>query len=100
MMPVLEFDYTRNYEEVERKGLLNEGWEKFGVGKMVERLKLRVDRFGVRLENEAVVVMWTSQMMDERRFYLNDDFWLVLREKGKRPYFVMLVKEVKEQWAN
>jgi hypothetical protein len=35
-----------------------------------------------------------------RRMILDDDFWVVFREKGKQPYFVMLVKSVKESWAN
>lgn len=46
------------------KQLLNEGFEKYYIGKMMERVKLKVDRFGVRLENEAVMIMWTSLMLD------------------------------------
>lgn len=31
IMPVLEFDYTRVYAEMAKKGLLNQGFEKYSI---------------------------------------------------------------------
>jgi hypothetical protein len=31
---------------------------------MVERIKLKVDRFGVRLENQAVILLWRAIFVD------------------------------------
>lgn len=64
IMPVLEFDYMRVYTEMIKKGLLNEGLDKYAIESMVERIKLKVDRFGVRLENQAVILLWRALIFD------------------------------------
>ncbi len=33
-------------------------------------------------------------------FHLDNDFWLVLKQKGKAPYCIMLIKSVEEKWSS
>ena len=67
--------------------------------KMQEIVKMKMNRFGVTLENTGtVIIRITSSYISGRKCYLNDDFWVVMKEKGKKPYFIMLVKNVKEKW--
>lgn len=100
-MPVIEFDYTRNFNEMLQKRLTNVGFEKYEIMKMEERVKMKMNRFGVTLENTGtVIIRLTSTYISGRKCYLDNDFWVILKEKNKKPYFIMQVKNVKETWTN
>ena len=95
-MPVIEFDYTRNFYEMLMKKLTNSGFENYEIMKMEERVKMKMNRFGVTLENTGtVIIRLTSTYISGRKCYLDNDFWVVLKEKNKKPYFIMQVKNVK-----
>ena len=65
---------------------------------MDERLKVRVTKTGVTVEAQAVTVMMLTSIWGSKFFYLDDDFWLILKEKGKQPYLVVYVSAVSETW--
>ncbi len=73
----------------------NPGYEGYKIGKMIENVKVNVMNAGVVFENQAVVIGFRSLFFG-MNFYLNSDFWLIMKEKNKLPYLVMLVKSVSE----
>ncbi len=93
-MPVLTFDYTRKYNDLKGLQFSNEGYEEYSIGDMQERLQLLIDRSGVQLFNDAVIAT-TRSFVFPKLFYLNDNFWVVLRERNKKPYLIMHVSSVK-----
>lgn len=61
---------------------------------MDERLKLKITKEGVLLQAQAVVVGLRMAALTAKYFYLNNDFWVILKEKNKMPYLVTLISEV------
>lgn len=47
------------------------------------------------MSNDAVIVIvGTAFYLDVKYFIMNNDFWLILKEKNKKPYLIMNVKAV------
>lgn len=60
---------------------------------MQQRFQFKLNRFGLKMSNDAVIViLGIAFYLDAKYFYLNNDFWLVLKEKNKKPYLIMNVK--------
>ncbi len=97
-MPVVDLDYTRSYKELIGLNLANIGYSDYQISKMDEILKVRVTKTGVTVEAQAVTVMMLTSIWGSKFFYLDDDFWLILKEKGKQPYLVVYVSAVSETW--
>lgn len=48
---------------------------------------------GVTVENQGEIVVLVTSIYGSKSFILNSDFWLIMKEKNKKPYLVMLIKE-------
>ena len=91
-MPVIDLEYDRTYQEMLKMHFANPGYQDYLVSDMNEKLKVRVTKAGVTLENQATVVAFLTSSFLTKYFYLNSDFWLIMKEKNKKPYLVMLVR--------
>ncbi len=95
-MPVLDFDFTRSYDEMNNLKFINKNLEDYEITKMEEKLKLIINQDGVQVYNQAVIVISKTKLEFNQKFFiLDDDFWLILKEKNKKPYLIMLVRSVK-----
>lgn len=91
IMPVVDLDYTRSYKDLLEIKFANEGFEDYKLSAMEERLKLRITKEGVLLQAQGVVIGARTLTLDTKYFYLNNDFWVILKEKNKLPYLVTLI---------
>ncbi len=98
-MPVIDLDYTRSYKEMLNLKFANDGFEDYIIQKMDERLKLKVTKFGVTIESQAAVMIFLTSSYRAKYFYVDNDFWLVFKEKNKQPYLVVHVTSVSETWT-
>lgn len=78
-MPILEIDFAREYTELMHQEIVKGKLQGYLITVMVERVKLRVDEMGAKLENEGVIVGSTCGIREPRRLMLNRPFWLVFR---------------------
>jgi len=103
-MPNINFDFKRNYEEFINKLILNSKFNKTGedyiIAKMYENIKFALNNKWVKVENEAVVVMYcTSAWFNEnyippkeRHFYLNKPFWIIMKShNSNNPYLIIWI---------
>ena len=62
---------------------------------MVERIKFKIDEVGAKVENEALIVAMPTcapgYQIPPKRLLLNRPFWVVMRQKGCHPYFLLQV---------
>ncbi len=93
-MPGMNVEYDRTYKEMLKMYFANLGYEDYVISDINEKLKLMVTKSGVTLENQATVVAFFSSCLYSKYFYLNFDFWLIMKEKNKKSYLVMLIREV------
>jgi hypothetical protein len=93
-MPVIQLDITRNYNEFLRKPIRSGKLCNYELATMVERIKFKIDEVGAKVENEALIVSITSCApfnQKPKRLLLNRPFWVVMRQKGCHPYFLLQV---------
>ncbi len=93
-MPVIDIEYDRTYSDMLKMRFANLGYEDYVVTDMNEKLKLMVTKSGVTLENQATVVATLTLVFTAKLFNLNSDFWLIMKEKNKKPYLVILIRDV------
>ena len=63
---------------------------------MYENLIFNLDRSGVKAQSQAVIVGVRVMLpMDMKSFLLDNDFWVILKEKNKKPYLIILVTSLK-----
>lgn len=99
IMPVIDLDYSRSYKDLLEAQFANDGFQQYKISAMDQRLKLKVTKEGVLLEAQAVVIGMRMAVFSAKYFYLNNDFWIILKEKNKLPYLVTLISSVNESWT-
>lgn len=91
--PKLHLDHRRDYIELVGKYLANKGFEEYFIAQMFENIKFDMDEKGARVENEAVIVMEQSIMMEQEKsknFILDKPYWVVMqRADSQNPYFIL-----------
>jgi len=96
--PKLHLDHHRDYVELINKYLANKGFETYFIAQMFENIKFDMDEKGARVENEAVIVIEESAMMEPEKpknFILNKPYWVVMkRADSQNPYFILGVNNV------
>lgn len=79
-MPVLDFNFTRNYPEMIGLKFSNPGYNNSVISQMHENLKVKITKNGVQVYEEAsVTISRVSMAIDPKIFYLDSDFWLILK---------------------
>lgn len=95
-MPVLSLRFRRDYKEMMGKQLKNSNFSEYFIGLMYENIAFELDETGVKLENEAVIMMPRGAMPTQirnRYFYLDQPFWVILKRKtSSNPYFLLGVR--------
>lgn len=95
-MPILSLRFRRDYTEMTGRQLKNKGFEAYSIGLMYENIAFALDEKGVKVENEAVIMMPRGAaypQVTHRYFYLDKPFWVILKRKSSRnPYFLMGVR--------
>jgi hypothetical protein len=91
--PIIHLELNRKYEELKSKKLLNKGFESYMISEMFENIKFDMDEKGARAENEAVVVMSKSMILDDetpKKLILNKPYWIIMKRKdSQNPYFIL-----------
>lgn len=94
--PKLHLDHHRDYVELLNKQLANKGFESYFIAQMFENIKFDMDEKGARVENEAVIVMTKSVMIEKgkpKNLIFDKPYWVVMKRKdSKNPYFILGVK--------
>jgi hypothetical protein len=93
-MPEIHLNYEREYKELIKKFLENEGFEDYFIAQMYEKIKFDMDNVGVRVENEAVISKSLGINPElSKELILNKPFFIVMKRKNsKNPYFILYVK--------
>jgi DUF2950 family protein len=91
VIPCLNFDVLRRYEEIEGRFFLNAGFRTHFVNKAWQRIRFRLDEQGALLESEAGI--WTKiDGHSPRRLIFDGPFLLLLVKKDAQlPYFAMWI---------
>ena len=90
--PILHLDHSRDYVELVRKFLANQGFEEYFIAQMFENIKFDMDEKGARVENEAGIIMATSisEPQEPRNFIMDKSYWVVMkRTDSENPYFIL-----------
>lgn len=96
-MPLLAFDYHREFPEMIGQALANKDFEKYLISQMFENIKFKMDFKGARVENEAAVIATTTAFYEppseRKQLILDKPFWVIMKRKGSlNPYFILKVE--------
>ena len=96
MMPKIDFNVLREYDELENKEIVTlDGI--YTIEKAIQSVKFSLDEKGGKVKSEAGmdVKYETSTIEKYRNFYVNDTFALFLKESNKdKPYFALRVDDI------
>ena len=95
-MPNLEFDYTRILNEMRGLTFTHPNARNCSISEIKQRLKLKITKEGVVMENEASMILTSTWDFKMKFFVLDRNFWVIMKEKNKAPYLLMLVRNVEE----
>lgn len=90
-MPVVDLDIERKYTELINSPVVSGKLLGYEIGDMFEKIKFRIDEVGAKVENEAVIVMRLTAIfhpLPAKNLILDKPFWVVMKQKGTRPYFI------------
>lgn len=91
-MPMVELDVERRYPELAGGKIRSGRLAEYEILEMYEKIKFRIDEEGAKVENEACLMVGTTSIRTPgKNLILNRPFWVVMRQKGRHPYFVMQV---------
>jgi hypothetical protein len=92
IIPKFNFDISKNYEELEKKDVLNKGFEDYLVEEASQRTRFKLDEKGVVLKSEGKIILTKSAAPVMKNLIFDKPFMLILKEKNSEvPYFVMWV---------
>ena len=96
MMPKIDFNVLREYDELENKEIVTlDGI--YTIEKAIQSIMFSLDEKGGKVKSEAGmdVKYETSTIEKYRNFYVNDIFALFLKESNKdKPYFALRVDDI------
>lgn len=90
MVPLMNFDVTRNFEEIEGKYVATAGYTDYIVAYALQNIRFRLDERGAILKSEAAIGLTRTAIRpaQPRRFVCDGPFLLVMARKGAAtPYF-------------
>lgn len=98
-MPVVDLDLKRTYSELLKLKFADDPHKDYVINKMEEKIKMKITRFGVEVQEEGQVELMLTAVWGAKYFILDDDFWVFLKEKNKAPYLVAMISSVNELWV-
>ncbi len=91
-MPIVDLDVERQYKELIGSPVVSGKLQGYAISVMLEKIKFKIDEVGAKVENQAVITLKKMAMMPSKevpkRLILDKPFWVVMRQKGKHPYFI------------
>ena len=96
-VPKLDFDLTHHFSELENRGILNEGWEKWFIKDAEQQIMFKLDEKGAILKSRSFLhatmkAEAPAPTREPRQFIFDKPFLIVLKQKkGHLPYFCMWV---------
>ena len=93
--PMLDFNVERDFSELCGK-VISPNWI---ISQALETIQFKMDEAGVKLKSEAGMMVMKRAIMERstpRYFYFNDRYAVFIAEKGKKPYFALLVEDAAE----
>ena len=95
-MPMLDFNYKREYEEVENKIFLDYKGDEYLIYKAIQTIQFELNEKGGKIKSEAGMGVKASAMpMTPKKLYLNDTFAIFLKEETKeKPYFAAKITDI------
>jgi hypothetical protein len=102
IVPIIEINVERVYDELAGKNVLNPGWTGLYVADARQGVRFRLNERGARLASTAVVPVASALPPEPRRFIFDKPFLVCLNEReAEAPYFALWVEtaEVLEPYA-
>ncbi len=103
-MPLLKLNCRRDYAEMTGQPLANSGFTSYVIGLMYENIAFELDETGAKAESEAVLSVVRGAYnphQQDRYFYLNKPFWVILkRADSVHPYFLLGVRHTNLMQTN
>lgn len=99
-VPNIKFNTKKEFNELCDKEFLAKDGDKCKIEQAIQTIELEMDKSGGKIKSEAAIVMRTNALMpseevENRYFYLNDEFSMFLKEKDKdMPYFAANIEDI------
>ncbi|SHJ95294.1 Serpin (serine protease inhibitor) [Clostridium cavendishii DSM 21758] len=90
-IPKLNFDFKKNFTELEDKKVLNKGFEDYKISSAIQRTQFDLTEKGAELKSKGEISMKKSSLpiSKPKNLIFDKPFLLYMKEKDKnRPYFV------------
>ena len=100
-VPNIKFNTKKEFNELCNKEFLAKDGDRCTIEQAIQTIELEMDKSGGKLKSEAAIVMtkemalMPSEEVENRYFYLNDEFSMFLKEKDKdMPYFAANIEDI------
>lgn len=99
-VPNIKFNTKKEFNELCDKEFLAKDGDKCKIEQAIQTIELEMDKSGGKIKSEAAIVMTKEALMpskevENRYFYLNDEFTMFLKESGKdMPYFAANIEDI------
>lgn len=100
-VPNIKFNTKKEFNELCDKEFLAKDGDRCMIEQAIQTIELEMDKSGGKLKSEAAIVMtkemaiMPSEEVENRYFYLNDEFTMFLKESGKdMPYFAANIEDI------
>ena len=98
-VPNIKFNTKKEFNELCDKEFLAKDGDKCKIEQAIQTIELEMDKSGGKIKSEAAIVMVKETAMmpvvEQRYFYLNDEFTMFLKEKDKdMPYFAANIEDI------
>lgn len=93
-IPSIDFDIRHSCNELEGKGLKNQGFDEYVISKAIQDTRFKLDEKGAVLKSEAkiVVVKGEMKMRKEMKLVFDKPFIVMIKDRNsKLPYFALWV---------
>lgn len=100
-VPNIKFNTKKEFNELCDKEFLAKDGDKCEIKQAIQTIELEMDKSGGKIKSEAAIIMtkemaiMPSEEVENRYFYLNDEFTMFLKESGKdMPYFAANIEDI------
>lgn len=101
-VPNIKFNTKKEFNELCGNKFYAKNGDECNIEKAIQTIELEMDKSGGKIKSEAALAMetWGAVMIstektEYRYFYLDDEFTMFLKEKGKEmPYFAANIEDI------
>lgn len=93
-IPEISFDVDHRFEELEKKNVLNDGFEGHQIKKVQQIIRFSLDATGAQLSSQATIVMKGAMKSDRVTYMVDGPFIVYLKNRSDaRPYFMAYIRD-------